>query len=214
MKLPHALKERPPRCRFTLCQLVTSNESHQNSSLNGAEAPGPGSPPRPAEPTPATAGTLAENPGPRHFSQMGRKCQEQQFKKIIFLILFGKLEKLAPCLAPGSRKRRTFKQLETNQPHPKPDNNNFCSSAEVEEAAPGSRQGHREAGRSLSFPGPQGQCRPKDSSPLRISEQRQPSPAPPRTNLHCNPGFILSPLPFFICPVFQPAVPEGQMERS
>lgn len=31
--------------------------------------------------------------------------------KIIFLILFGKLEKLAPCLAPGSRKKRTFKQL-------------------------------------------------------------------------------------------------------
>lgn len=59
MKLPHALKERPPRCRFTLCQLVTSNESHQNSSLNGAEAPGPGSPPHPAEPTPATAGPAA-----------------------------------------------------------------------------------------------------------------------------------------------------------
>ncbi|XP_053919248.1 uncharacterized protein LOC128851794 isoform X2 [Cuculus canorus] len=57
MKLPHALKERPPRCRFTLCQLVTSNESHQNSSLNGAEAPGSGfpSPPGGAHPLPPPA---------------------------------------------------------------------------------------------------------------------------------------------------------------
>lgn len=71
MKLPHALKERPPRCRFTLCQLVTSNESHQNSSLNRAEAPGSGSPPRPVEPTPATVGTLAEHPRPSDRAQFG-----------------------------------------------------------------------------------------------------------------------------------------------
>lgn len=79
----------------------------------------------------------------------------------------------------------------TNQPHPKPNNNNFCSCAEVEEATLRSRQGHREAGQSRSSPGPQGRCRPKGSSPLRISEQRQPSPAPPRTNLHCDPGLMI-----------------------
>lgn len=58
------------------------------------------------------------------------------------------------------------------------------------------RRGHREVGQSRSSPGPRSRWRPKGSSPPQDfgTKAAQPSPAPPRTNLHCNPGLFL---PFF-----------------